>query len=88
MNIQEVEEKKEYITCTCGCSIVQLMKDKDSVYLAIYEYRRNSNSWWERLKYIWQYLRKGNKYDDQVVMTLQDAEKLAKFIQTKQEDIQ
>jgi hypothetical protein len=84
--------KKEVIECSCGAHVLQItsdtMKQENSpviqeFYFAMFhygEYTSRNKSFWHRLKWAWQYLRKGTVYSDQLCLSPEEAKRMASFI--------
>ena len=63
--------KTVFIKCTCHSEGIMIEADEDSLYLSIWErgYKDdNSFTWKQKLRYIWQILKHGKPYGDQIVL--------------------
>lgn len=77
-----MKEKKIYLHCQCGCSILHLEKDEDfgvEVCMILFKTMR-CNSWHYRLRQIWKIIRTGEPYEDQFLLRKQDTPKLVEFL--------
>ena len=83
---------KEYYECECGCSILRVEHEHDTdycgdcVYVSIY----NRYHVWtiiHRLRLIWQIIRTGTPYSDEVVLSIDDAKRLGKDLTDNLKDI-
>lgn len=88
-------QQTKIVECECQCSHVKVVSDYDvyrdtrgpdpiinqSYYLSFYGYGhvRKPGLWW-KLRQCFQILRKGTPYEDMVIMTPEEAQKLADFI--------
>jgi len=90
------ETKKEYIECECGTHLLQITHDveyfddsernttqvRQEFWLAMFTYGKYNKkpSFWERLKIIFNYLKTAKMYEDQVILSAEEAKKLSTFI--------
>lgn len=78
--------KDKYIECECGTHILKVSKDDSPdksnpfYYLMMYNYGTPKYSWRSKLRTIWKIIRTGSPYDDQIVLTQSQINKIAKFI--------
>jgi hypothetical protein len=81
-------EKKIYLHCQCGCSVLHLEKDEDfGVELCMILFKTmRCNSWHYRLRQIWKIIRTGEPYEDQFVLRKQDIPKLVEFLRKEGTD--
>lgn len=86
----EYESKREYFNCTCGCGaiLMESVPEDDEISLSIWEQRYSkSYGWGDRLRQIWNILRKGYVYADDIILEKKDAlllgQKLIEFAQAK-----
>ncbi len=74
---------KEYYDCECTCSVMTVWHDKDtdycgdSVFVSIY---KKVQRWplLYKLRLMWHILITGDPYEDEVVLSLDDARRLGK----------
>jgi hypothetical protein len=60
-----------FVKCTCHSEGLMVEADEDSLYLSIWERgygHDNTLSWKQKLRYIWQILKHGKPYGDQIVL--------------------
>lgn len=75
--------KTVFIKCTCHSEGLMVEADEDSLYLSIWErgYGQDSTlSWKQKLRYIWQILRHGKPYGDQIVLDREGCFTLSKAL--------
>ena len=75
--------KTVFVKCTCHSEGIMIETDEDSLYLSIWEhgYRGdNSLSWKQKLRYIWQVLKHGKPYTDQIVLDRESCFTLSKAL--------
>ena len=74
---------KEYYECECTCSILKVWHDKDTdyvgdtVFVSIYK-QQCGWSIIHRLQLIWQIIKTGDPYSDEVILSLDNARRLGK----------
>jgi len=93
--IERTETKKAIIECECGTHLLQIQSETDffkedenperysqEFYLSMFSYGtfREKPSLLEKLKVAWQYMKSGKMHDDQIIMSPDEANKLANFI--------
>ena len=75
--------KTVFIKCTCHSEGIMIEADEDSLYLSIWErgYKDdNSFTWKQKLRYIWQILKHGKPYGDQIVLDRESCFTLSKAL--------
>lgn len=84
------EELVKHFECECSGEILRVEHSESdeeypSVYLAIYNYGYYDETWnlWQKLKYCWRLLRSRTPYGDQIILTPEEAERLANFLLKK-----
>lgn len=81
------------INCDCGAHMLKIQSEKDfytaesgeelmnhEFYLAMFQYGMGKDGLWRRFKVMWNYLRTGKYFSDQLCMTPDEAKKLTDFI--------
>ncbi|MCE5227186.1 MAG: hypothetical protein LLG05_15185 [Porphyromonadaceae bacterium] len=88
----EVKTNKTYIECECGTHLLQVQTEielfpcqektrfRQEFWLAMFSYRQGKDSIWRRLVIAFKYLRTGQMHLDQMILTNEEASKLANFI--------
>jgi len=88
----EVKINKTYIECECGTHLLQVQTEIElfpcqektrfwqEFYLAMFAYRQSKDSIWRRIAIAFKYLRTGQMHLDQIILTNDEASKLANFI--------
>ena len=66
-------EKEAFVPCSCGSEGLHVFKFKQDkeLYISIWELgygKDNRLSWKQRIRYIWQILKDGRPYGDQIVL--------------------
>jgi hypothetical protein len=90
------EQKKSFIECECGTHLLQITHEveyfedtktkstrvRQEFQLAMFTYGtyHKKPGLRERLRVIWNYFRTGKMHSDQILMTVDEAQKLADFI--------
>lgn len=74
-----------FIRCGCDSEILVVRYDNelDMIDLCIYETRTSlkyNTSWWQRIRYIYQMLRYGQPYTDQMILHRNQIEELKAFL--------
>jgi len=75
--------KTVFIKCTCHSEGIMIETDEDCLYLSIWErgYKdNNSFTWKQKLRYIWQILKHGKPYGDQIVLDRESCFTLSKAL--------
>lgn len=75
--------KTVFIKCTCHSEGIMIEADEDSLYLSIWErgYKDdNYFTWKQKLRYIWQILKHGKPYGDQIVLDRESCFTLSKAL--------
>jgi len=72
----------KYIGCDCGAEVLQIEYDDETkeFYLGIYQMIKRY-SLKDKLHYIWQIIRKGEPYGDQIVLSKNRAIELKEYIE-------
>jgi hypothetical protein len=88
------QSDKIVIECECGSHLLQVVSDVEEnavpdiahrYFIALFNYGYNNvTTWKHRLRVCWRVLTKGEPYDDQLVLTPDEAKKLADFINSTQ----
>lgn len=76
-----------FIRCDCESEILVVRYDGefDALDLCIYETQtsiKHNMSWYQKLRYIYQLLRNGQPYTDQLILKREQIEELKAFLQT------
>lgn len=74
--------KKIYIDCKCSCGVLKLTKTDDEFELSIYRSHPHllKTSFKEKLRWIWQILVHGEIWNDYLLISKLDANKIKEFI--------
>ena len=79
--MENIEE--EFYVCSCGANAISLLRwvgDPDDTDISISMWERGSSgredSWHERLRHIWHIIRKGHPFEDEVILSQDDALRL------------
>ncbi len=78
--------KIEYIECDCHHELIQLEYDKedDTLYLSFYSYGKYDNTkgifFMDKLKHIWQIIKKGHPYSDSICLNKIERNKLKSYL--------
>ena len=83
--------KEKYIKCDCcsECSVIKITesplynKDKKidyMIHLCIYTFKKNKSPISHKLKVIWNVIRYGEPYDDEIVISRKDSIELSKYL--------
>lgn len=72
-------DKSTALFCTCNSeAIVVTPLDNGEVSIAMFEWRGGGDSHWRyMLRHIWRIIRHGHPYTDDVILSAEDARKLA-----------
>ena len=78
------EDDKLTIQCQCGSEylVLQLQDEVipgEGLYMCILTRAYDKPSFWHRFRHIWQILRYGKPYTDQMCLSVQDVRKLEKY---------
>jgi len=85
------DRERFYIDCTCGCSTIRITywKDWPEIDFAILRYRNwSGTSFRERLRHIWDIIKYGDPWADEICLEIQDLDDLIKKLQSFQKKIQ
>jgi len=77
---EKEDQKVDMFICSCGSEGITIEKfsDEDELYLSVWERGFSyPMTWIQRLKHIWQILRNGKLYGDQLVLSPDTARALA-----------
>lgn len=76
--------KEKFFVCSCRSHALHLMKFKneDECYVSIWLNGHEDLGWKYKLRQIWQILKTGKPYGDEVVLTKDSALQLSKFVET------
>lgn len=79
-------ENKLYLQCSCHSEVMLFERDDeiDSYYIAIFR-QHSDTSWKYRIRQIWQIIRYGEPYSDNIVLDKEGIEKLEEFIKKTKE---
>ena len=71
-----------YSDCECNCSVlrVEYYDDLNSFDVAIYKHNYRVCGIKEKIRWIWNFIRTGNPYGDDVILSLKDAERLRNYL--------
>ena len=72
--------KEIFLKCTCGCNVLNVAKweDEDQFYFLVYNgYKTKKLSWLNRIKVLFT----GFVCDSDIILNIEDSEKLVKFIE-------
>ena len=90
-----LEQKKLYVECECGTHLLQVTSDvetfddketntkrfRQEFWLAMFEYGYHEKlNFWKRLCIGWNYLKTGKMHEDSLILSPDEAKKLALFI--------
>ena len=72
----------KYIGCDCGSEVLRIEYDDETkeFYIGVYQLIKQY-SWRDKLHYIWQILRKGEPYGDQICLRKNSALELKEYIE-------
>ena len=88
----EIKTNKTYIECECGTHVLQIQTEielfpdgertrfRQEYWLAMFGYRQEKRSLWDRMKIALRYLRTGEMHLDQIILSNEEATKLVEFI--------
>lgn len=91
------EQKKIFIECECGAHVLQITHDveyfddvktnrqrvRQEFWLAMFNYGTyHKPNIWDRIRIIWNYLKTGKMHEDQIILRIDEIEKLVDFINT------
>lgn len=81
-----MEKNETFIKCDCGTEFLHLQHDNEdgwkSFYLSFWQYGSPSTiSFFQRIKWAWKVLTKGNLYGDQLILSEKSALELKDYIQ-------
>lgn len=91
----ENREDKIFLTCECGAHMLQVTNEVDyfdnsKTFHQDFEFAmftfgtyHKKPTFWRRLRIIWNYLKTGKMHEDQIILTPEDAKRLANFINEK-----
>lgn len=88
-----MKEDKLYLDCECGAEVLRLEKEKDdcnegevytgNIYVSVFSKMRTTSVFWlikHRIEQIWHIIKHGEPYGDNVIISLEDREKMIKFL--------
>ena len=77
--LETADEHGTMVFCECGSEAIQVSwwEDDPEVFLSNWSHGSGGIVWRHRLKHIWQILRKGHPYTDSVILSPDEAKKLA-----------
>jgi hypothetical protein len=73
----------EYFECECSCAIISISKWRGDpeVCFSMYSIGEGSRASWRfRLGHIWHIIRRGNPYSDSIVLSGDEASRLAELL--------
>ncbi len=80
----------EYFECECGCAIIAISKWRGDPEICMSMYSSGAGggrpAWRYRLEYIWHIIRHGHPYTDAVVLSGEEAGRLAEVLTKISED--
>ena len=83
--------REKFIKCSCHSEGMLLTKfdDEEEIYVSFWREGINpvKLTWWMRLKLCWVALTKGNYYEDQLILSKEEAMKLSLWIQNEHDDV-
>ena len=89
---EELEGKKYYYSCVCGAELIRLEIERDEkwrreLFFAIFDQGLGGIGWGTKLRWIWKIIRTGTPYGDQIILSTEDARRMANDIlkETKEE---
>ena len=79
--------KQKYIKCSCGSEGLFLIKfaDEDEIYLSVWQMgycQNNKLRLWDKIRYIWQIVKTGKPFHDQLVLDKAACDEIVQFIKT------
>ena len=81
--MKAIWEKSIYISCECGCDVMRITKWEDqdpSASLCIF--KSSGSGFWSKVKHAWQYLKYGEFYYNDMMLTAEDAHRMAEFLKS------
>jgi hypothetical protein len=80
--------KKKYIECSCCAEGLHLMQfdDEEYVYLSVWQTgycKNNKLSWKNKLRYIWQVIKTGSPFHDQLVLDKEACKEIIDFLSSE-----
>ncbi|MFA5445794.1 MAG: hypothetical protein WC262_12560 [Bacteroidales bacterium] len=86
MNLNEGKpfwEDSIYVSCECGCDVMRITKWEDEDPMAsLCIFRSSHMGFWQRIKQAWIYLKHGEFYYNDMMITPEDARKMAEFLKS------
>lgn len=79
----ESERKQKFIQCNCFSEGILITKEEDNqVWFAIFSYGQHISkpSFIQRLKYCWFHLKTGKIYEDEIILSDDNAKELGEFL--------
>jgi len=80
----EVQENKtHYIKCDCGSEIMTITQDDEIdelYYVSIFKFYTHRYTWKDKLRHIWQIIRHGTPWNDQMVLRRDELNKIKEII--------
>lgn len=66
--------------CSCGSEALHVWRDDDTglVYLSTWAPKRYAKGWTRRLRHIWRIVTTGEPWDDEIVLTPEEAREVAR----------
>lgn len=78
-----IDEEKLFLCCECNSEILVLspeFEDKE-IYCSIYKYRYLKPGLKHRLHHCWHILKTGSPYEDEIILSKNDAKKLKDYLE-------
>jgi len=74
----------DFYLCECGDEAILLRKinHDEEIYLSIFcsgQFRQKP-SLWQRLVYCWYHLKTGKKYEDQIILSFENARRMSRWL--------
>lgn len=75
---------KIFLDCDCGSEVMQVEKDPafNEFFVSIYT-RHPQMTLWNKFRHIWQVLRTGEPFADQIIINEEEAQRLAEFLRRR-----
>jgi hypothetical protein len=86
MENTEFEIIEQFFKCDCGTEGLMCSKfvddDERNIYLAIYRFGTYNEkpSFFDRIKFCWWHLKTGRNYNDQIILTYNEAKKMGNWL--------
>lgn len=77
-----MEKNEEFFMCECNSEVLVTQKydDDDFIYVAIHSHGYRKMNLWERIKYAFNYIKTGRAYEDEIVLSNDNANDLGEWL--------